>query len=245
MKKGKQLVALVCAASLLCSLAVGCTGITETTAPGSTTHPTTAPTSGTQSTTVPPTTVPPTTVPPTTVPPVTEPLVTEPPTQPTEPPTQPTEPPTQPTEPPTQPTEPPTEPTEPPTEPTEPPTEPTEPLPTDPPSEDYSESTMTKEERLAMYQKIATEEAAWLASLQIENGARLMTCGPNGNFTMNPYFADFAALYAALPLDRCGYLPEEVPTASPEDMTVYYSAEKQARYGVVGIEISLIEEEST
>lgn len=161
MKNGKQLVALVCAASLLCSLAVGCTGITETTAPGSTTHPTTAPTSGTQSTTVPPTTVPPTTVPP-----VTEPLVTEPPTQPTEPPT----------------------------EPTEPPTEPTEPLPTDPPSEDYSESTMTKEERLAMYQKIATEEAAWLASLQIENGALLMTCGPNGNFTMNPYFADFAAL---------------------------------------------------
>lgn len=53
---------------------------------------------------------------------------------------------------------------------------------------------MTKEERLAMYQKIATEEAAWLASLQIENGALLMTCGPNGSFTMNPYFADFAAL---------------------------------------------------
>ena len=45
-----------------------------------------------------------------------------------------------------------------------------------------------------MYQKIATEEAAWLASLQIDNGALLMTRGPNGDFTMNPYFADFAAL---------------------------------------------------
>lgn len=57
-------------------------------------------------------------------------------------------------------------------------------------------------------------------------------------------FPDFGALYAALPLDRCGYLPEEIPTASPEDMNVYYSAEKQALYGVVGIEIALVEEEN-
>ena len=56
-------------------------------------------------------------------------------------------------------------------------------------------------------------------------------------------FPDFAALYAALPLDRCGYLPEEIPTASPADMNVYYSAEKQALYGVVGIEIMLLEED--
>lgn len=55
-------------------------------------------------------------------------------------------------------------------------------------------------------------------------------------------FPDFAALYAALPLDRCGYLPEEIATASPEDMNLYYSVEKQALYGVVGIEIALIEE---
>ena len=54
---------------------------------------------------------------------------------------------------------------------------------------------------------------------------------------------DFAALYAALPLDKCGYLPEEMATASPADMNVYYSAERQAQYGVVGIEIALIEEE--
>lgn len=55
-------------------------------------------------------------------------------------------------------------------------------------------------------------------------------------------FPDFRALYAALPLDQCGYLPEELATASPEDMSVYYSAEKQAKYGVVGIEIALLEE---
>ena len=57
-------------------------------------------------------------------------------------------------------------------------------------------------------------------------------------------FPDFAALYAALPLDKCGYLPEEMATASPADMNVYYSAERQAQYGVVGIEIALIEEEN-
>ena len=52
-------------------------------------------------------------------------------------------------------------------------------------------------------------------------------------------FADFAALYAALPLDRCGYRPEEVPTASPADMDVYYAPEKQQLYGVLAIEIAL------
>lgn len=57
-------------------------------------------------------------------------------------------------------------------------------------------------------------------------------------------FPDFAALYAALPLDQCGYLPEEMATASPTDMNVYYSAERQAQYGVVGIEIALIQEEN-
>jgi len=55
-------------------------------------------------------------------------------------------------------------------------------------------------------------------------------------------FPDFAALYAALPLDQCGYLPEELADASPADMNVYYSAEKQAQFGVVGIEIALVEE---
>lgn len=53
-------------------------------------------------------------------------------------------------------------------------------------------------------------------------------------------FSDFAALYAALPLEKCGYLPEELATARPEDMEEYYSPEKQKRYGVVGIELEKI-----
>ncbi len=55
-------------------------------------------------------------------------------------------------------------------------------------------------------------------------------------------FPDFAALYAALPLEKCGYLSEELAEASPSDMNVYYSVEKQAHYGVVGIEIQLLKE---
>ena len=53
-------------------------------------------------------------------------------------------------------------------------------------------------------------------------------------------FANFAELYASLPLDKCGYLPEEIPTADPSDMDIYYSSEKQAMYGVVAIEIELL-----
>ncbi len=53
-------------------------------------------------------------------------------------------------------------------------------------------------------------------------------------------FSSFDELYRSLPLDKCGYLPDELATASPEDMEIYYPAEKQKCYGVVGIEIELI-----
>lgn len=53
-------------------------------------------------------------------------------------------------------------------------------------------------------------------------------------------FASFEELYESLPLEKCGYLPNELSTASPKDMELYYSAEKQKLYGVVGIEIKLM-----
>lgn len=53
-------------------------------------------------------------------------------------------------------------------------------------------------------------------------------------------FASFEELYRTLPLDQCGYLPEEIPFASPKDMEEYYSPQEQAEFGVVGIEIALI-----
>lgn len=77
-----------------------------------------------------------------------------------------------------------------------------------------------------------------LVFVHTEDAARTLTA----TVTALHRFPDFEALYAALPLDQCGYLPKELTTASPADMNVYYSAEKQARYGVVGIEIALLEE---
>ncbi len=52
-------------------------------------------------------------------------------------------------------------------------------------------------------------------------------------------FRNFEELYAALPLDKCGYTADEIATASPEDMLEYYSKEQIEKYGVVGIEIEV------
>ena len=49
-------------------------------------------------------------------------------------------------------------------------------------------------------------------------------------------FDDFEELYRNLPLLKCGYDASTIADACPEDMERYYSREKQAYYGVVGIE---------
>lgn len=54
-------------------------------------------------------------------------------------------------------------------------------------------------------------------------------------------FDTFEALYAALPLDRCGYTADELATASPRDMERYYAPEDIRRFGVVGIELAPID----
>ena len=53
-------------------------------------------------------------------------------------------------------------------------------------------------------------------------------------------FKNFTELYENLPLLKCGYTPEDVDNAHPDDMFTYYSKEKQALYGVVGIELKRI-----
>ena len=50
-------------------------------------------------------------------------------------------------------------------------------------------------------------------------------------------FNSFADLYENLPLLKCGYTEKDISTAKPEDMELYYSIEKQSKYGVLGIEI--------
>ena len=54
-------------------------------------------------------------------------------------------------------------------------------------------------------------------------------------------FDSFASLYAHLPLEKCGYTKEELPDASPSDMDAYYPKEKQAMFGVIGIEVKRID----
>ena len=54
-------------------------------------------------------------------------------------------------------------------------------------------------------------------------------------------FSSFEELYNNLPLDKCGYNKSNISKANPKDMEKYYSKEKQSQYGVVGIEISLLE----
>lgn len=55
------------------------------------------------------------------------------------------------------------------------------------------------------------------------------------------YFPNFAELYQHLPLKKCGYTDQNIVTAKPEDMDVYYSPERQKLYGVVGIELEVID----
>ena len=53
-------------------------------------------------------------------------------------------------------------------------------------------------------------------------------------------FTSFGELYMHLPLLKCGYNDENINVASPDDMNIYYSKEKQNKYGVIGIEVSLL-----
>lgn len=55
-------------------------------------------------------------------------------------------------------------------------------------------------------------------------------------------FSSFDELYAHLPLERCGYTAAEVAAglARAEDMRMYYSAEDEALWGVVGIELQRV-----
>lgn len=50
-------------------------------------------------------------------------------------------------------------------------------------------------------------------------------------------FSSFEELYNNLPLLKCGYTENDISTASPDDMDLYYSKENQNKYGVIGIEI--------
>lgn len=51
-------------------------------------------------------------------------------------------------------------------------------------------------------------------------------------------FHSFEELFQALPASAMGYSSDQIP--NPKDMEAYYSKDEQVRYGVVGIELSLL-----
>lgn len=58
-------------------------------------------------------------------------------------------------------------------------------------------------------------------------------------------FENFTQLYKSLPLEKCGYEKSEIKNADPKDMELFYSSEEQKRYGVVGIELKLLQWKSS
>ena len=52
-------------------------------------------------------------------------------------------------------------------------------------------------------------------------------------------YPDFAGLYEAFEKERLGYAPDE--QACPADMAQYYPEDKIAKYGVVGLEIQIMQ----
>lgn len=54
-------------------------------------------------------------------------------------------------------------------------------------------------------------------------------------------FQSFSELYETLPLLKCGYSEENVQYASPNDMRSYYSEEMEKEYGVLAMEVKVLE----
>ena len=71
--------------------------------------------------------------------------------------------------------------------------------------------------------------------IQTETGEKLIA-----KVTALHRFDSFAELHRKLPLLKCGYTAADISTAKPEDMNLYYTPEQQRKYGVLGIDIKVI-----
>lgn len=68
---------------------------------------------------------------------------------------------------------------------------------------------------------------------QIDDSSQRLTV----RVTALHHFNSFVELYAALPKEKLGYAPDEMP--DPDHMDAYYPRDKQEKYGVLGIELRL------
>ncbi|HEK9994995.1 TPA: ASCH domain-containing protein [Streptococcus equi subsp. zooepidemicus] len=94
----------------------------------------------------------------------------------------------------------------------------------------------TIELRLNDEKRQAIEVGDWICFYCTEDHSQILQAEVVGLH----YFDDFRQLYQQLPLEKCGYRQEELSQAKPEDMELYYSKDRQAKYGVVGIELKLL-----
>lgn len=53
-------------------------------------------------------------------------------------------------------------------------------------------------------------------------------------------YKSFEEMYLCEDLLKCGYTDEELPSASPDDMSIYYSLEDEAEHGTLAIEVKKI-----
>lgn len=103
------------------------------------------------------------------------------------------------------------------------------------PFEKIKRGTKSIELRLFDEKRQKIKEGDEIAFTNTANGERIVATVKKLHM-----FDSFEELYKALPLLQCGYTAEDIDTAHPSDMEKYYSAEEQKRYGVVGIELSLL-----
>ena len=93
--------------------------------------------------------------------------------------------------------------------------------------------TKTIELRLNDEKRQQVQVGDFIEFSQIDDSSQRLTV----RVTALHHFNSFAELYAALPKEKLGYAPNEMP--DPNHMDAYYPRDKQEKYGVLGIELRL------
>lgn len=104
------------------------------------------------------------------------------------------------------------------------------------PFEMISEGRKTIELRLNDEKRRLIQEGDEIEFISVSDSGKRLNC----KVIRLHRFPSFEELYKSLPLKECGYTEENISRADPVDMEKYYSRERQAEYGVLGIEIAVI-----
>ena len=106
------------------------------------------------------------------------------------------------------------------------------------PFEKIQNKTKTIELRLYDEKRKQIQVGDIIEFIQLDNPNHRLEAKVTGLYV----FDSFEQLYKSLPLTECGYTIDTVKDADPKDMEAYYPKEKQKQYGVVGIQIEVLQE---